>query len=155
MSRIAGLFTALVILGGSASAPASADAPDPPGTLTFGGLQRNYVLHVPPGPPAGLVINLHGAGMSGQDQAAVTGYDAVGDRYGFVVAYPNSIDARSADVRVASARVRIEKLDVWTDVESVGVEIERDLAEPGHAVAQGREREHAAGRRHRRNRHLR
>ena len=81
MSRIAGLFTALVILGGSASAPASADAPDPPGTLTFGGLQRNYVLHVPPGPPAGLVINLHGAGMSGQDQAAVTGYDAVAIRY--------------------------------------------------------------------------
>ena len=102
MSRIAGLFTALVILGGSASAPASADAPDPPGTLTFGGLQRNYVLHVPPGPPAGLVINLHGAGMSGQDQAAVTGYDAVGDRYGFVVAYPNGIDASWADGRGAS-----------------------------------------------------
>ncbi len=102
MSRIAGLFTALVILGGAASAPASADAPDPPGTLAFGGLQRNYVLHVPPGPPAGLVINLHGAGMSGQDQAAVTGYDAVGDRYGFVVAYPNGIDASWADGRGAS-----------------------------------------------------
>lgn len=29
------------------------------------------------------------------------------------------------DPRVAAARVRIEKLDVWTDVESVGVEIER------------------------------
>ena len=29
------------------------------------------------------------------------------------------------DPRVAHARVRIEKLDVWTDVESVGVEIER------------------------------
>lgn len=29
------------------------------------------------------------------------------------------------DPRVASASVRIEKLDVWADVESVGVEIER------------------------------
>ena len=29
------------------------------------------------------------------------------------------------DPRVATARVRIEKLDVWTDTESVGVEIER------------------------------
>ena len=66
MSRIAGLFTALVILGGSASAPAAADAPDPPGTLTFGGLQRNYVLHVPPGPPAtgtGLGLDGPGCGM--------------------------------------------------------------------------------------------
>jgi dihydroneopterin aldolase len=34
-------------------------------------------------------------------------------------------DACLRDVRVAAVRVRVEKLDVWTDVESVGVEIER------------------------------
>ena len=38
--------------------------------LTFGGLQRTYVLHVPPAPQFGLVINLHGSGMTGADQAA-------------------------------------------------------------------------------------
>nr|MCW1958729.1 esterase [Mycobacterium sp.] len=80
-------------------APVSAD---PPGMLAFGGLQRTYVLHVPPGPPSGLVINLHGAGMNGGQQAAATGYDAVADQYGFVVAYPDGVDASWADGRGAS-----------------------------------------------------
>lgn len=70
--------------------------------LAFGGLQRTYVLHVPPGPPSGLVINLHGAGMNGGQQAALTGFNAVADQYGFVVAYPDGIDAAWADGRGAS-----------------------------------------------------
>lgn len=70
--------------------------------LAFGGLQRSYVLHVPPGPPSGLVINLHGAGMNGGQQAALTGFDAVADQYGFVVAYPDGVDASWADGRGAS-----------------------------------------------------
>ena len=92
---------AAVVLGGTAGTPASAD---PPGMLSFGGLQRTYVLHVPPGleQPNGLVINLHGAGMDGSQQAAVTGYNGVADQYGFVVAYPDGIDASWADGRGAS-----------------------------------------------------
>lgn len=39
-------------------------------------------------------------------------------------------DACLRDPRVTSARVRIEKLDVWTDTESVGVEIERVNSPP-------------------------
>lgn len=70
--------------------------------LSIGGLQRSYVLHVPPGPPNGLVINLHGAGMNGGQQAALTGYNAVADQYGFVVAYPDGIDTTWADGRGAS-----------------------------------------------------
>ncbi len=70
--------------------------------LTFGGLQRAYLLHVPPGAPTGLVINLHGAGMNGPQQAALTGYNAVADQHGFVVAYPDGIDASWADGRGAS-----------------------------------------------------
>jgi polyhydroxybutyrate depolymerase len=49
-----------------------------------------------------LVINLHGAGMTGSQQAAVTGYNTVADRYGFVVAYPDGIDTTWADGRGAS-----------------------------------------------------
>ncbi len=90
---------AAVVLAGLAGAPASAE---PPGMLSFGGLQRTYVLHVPPGQPTGLVINLHGAGMNGGQQAAVTGYDRVADQYGFVVAYPDGTDASWADGRGAS-----------------------------------------------------
>ena len=71
--------------------------------LTFGGLQRSYVLHVPPAsPPVGLVINLHGSGMTGAAQAALTNYNAVADRFGFVVAYPDGVDLSWADGRGAS-----------------------------------------------------
>lgn len=99
MTRLTALLAATLVVGGLAGAPAAAD---PPGMLAFGGLQRSYVLHVPPGPPSGLVINLHGAGMNGGQQAALTGYDAVADQFGFVVAYPDGIDTTWADGRGAS-----------------------------------------------------
>ena len=70
--------------------------------LTFGNLARTYLLHVPPGPPTGLVINLHGAGMTGAGQAGLTNFNAVADQYGFVVAYPDGIDLSWADGRGAS-----------------------------------------------------
>ena len=61
-------------------------------------------MHVPAGVehPSGLVINLHGAGATGQDQAALTHYDSVADAHGFVVAYPDGIDFSWADGRGAS-----------------------------------------------------
>ena len=67
-----------------ASAVPAGDFPD---GLAFGGLQRSYLVHVPPGleQPTGLVINLHGAGMTGGAQAAMTNYNAVADQHGFVV----------------------------------------------------------------------
>jgi polyhydroxybutyrate depolymerase len=73
-----------------------------PGELTFGGLPRTYQLHVPAGSPAGLVINLHGAGQTGGMQEALTNYDAAADQHGFVVAYPDGIDFSWADGRGAS-----------------------------------------------------
>jgi polyhydroxybutyrate depolymerase len=74
------------------------------GELAFGGLQRTYLVHSPAGTdsPAGLVINLHGSGASGQTQAAITNYDPVADALGFVVAYPDGIDQSWADGRGAS-----------------------------------------------------
>jgi polyhydroxybutyrate depolymerase len=102
--RITALLASLLVVGALGGAPASANPGDPPGALTFGGLQRTYVLHVPPGldHPAGLVINLHGAGQTGAVQAAVTNYNAIADQYGFVVAYPDGIDMSWADGRGAS-----------------------------------------------------
>ena len=96
-------FLADLLLAGSAAPAASASPADPPGMLTFGGVQRSYVLHVPPAsPPSALVINLHGSGMTGADQARLTNYDAVADQFGFVVAYPDGIDLSWADGRGAS-----------------------------------------------------
>lgn len=103
MKRFSALAAALVI-GGIAAAPASADPIAPPGMLAFGGLQRTYLVHAPAGgaQPIGLVINLHGAGMNGQQQADLTDYNTVADRFGFVVAYPDGIDMAWADGRGAS-----------------------------------------------------
>ena len=102
IARLTALVAGLVVLAGVSAGPAAANPGDPPGALTVGGLQRTYVLHVPPGPPSGLVINLHGAGQTGGEQAAVTNYNAVADQYGFVVAYPDGIDLSWADGRGAS-----------------------------------------------------
>jgi len=87
--------------GATASAVPAGDFPD---GLAFGGLQRSYLVHVPPGleQPAGLVINLHGAGMTAAAQAAMTNYNAVADQHGFVVVYPDGIDLSWADGRGAS-----------------------------------------------------
>jgi polyhydroxybutyrate depolymerase len=90
------------MVGVISASPASANPVDPPGMLTVGGLQRTYLVHAPAGAPAGLVINLHGAGMNGQQQADLTDYNTVADRFGFVVAYPNGIDTTWADGRGAS-----------------------------------------------------
>ena len=77
---------------------------DTAGLLAFGGLDRTYLVHAPAGVdhPTGLVINLHGAGMSAAEQASLTNYDAVADQHGFAVVYPDGIDLSWADGRGAS-----------------------------------------------------
>ena len=54
------------------------------------------VLHLPPGLRAGapLVLGLPGAGQTARDFAQYTGYSALADRKGFVVAYPTAIGSR-------------------------------------------------------------
>ena len=96
------LGAALLLLGAMSGLGASPSHADIQGVLNFGGLDRTYLVHVPPGPPTGLVINLHGAGQNGGQQAGITGYNGVADGYGFVVAYPDGIDASWADGRGAS-----------------------------------------------------
>lgn len=80
----------------------AARAAPPSAQIDFGGLQRTYYLHVPPGPPTGLVVNLHAAGQTGQQQATLTHYDAVADAHGLLVVYPDGIDFSWADGRGAS-----------------------------------------------------
>ena len=103
IARLTTFIAVLSLLGYVAGALASANPGDPPGALTIGGLQRTYLVHAPAGgAPVGLVLNLHGAGQTGGVQAALTGYNAVADQYGFVVAYPDGIDLSWADGRGAS-----------------------------------------------------
>lgn len=125
------------MIGGIAASPASADPIDPPGMLTFGGLQRTYLVHAPAGPANGLVINLHGAGMNGQQQADLTAYNSVADRYGFVVAYPNGIDMAWADGRGASLPDR-QAIDDVGFLSALIERLSRDYGvPPGHVFVTG------------------
>ena len=54
-------------------------------------MSRTAIVHRPGGLASGapLVIVLHGAYGSGEQTRSATGWDALADREGFVVAYPN------------------------------------------------------------------
>jgi polyhydroxybutyrate depolymerase len=62
--------------------------------LTVDGTQRTALVHVPPGTPAGrrlpLVLALHGFGGSGLRMEPYSGFSAVANSDGFLVAYPSS-----------------------------------------------------------------
>ncbi|HJR54342.1 MAG TPA: PHB depolymerase family esterase [Gemmatimonadota bacterium] len=93
-------LAAVLLLGcGSGSEGPTNPIPDPipgPGdftrTLLSGGIERTYVLHVPPGWSADaglpLVLAFHGALSNPAQLQGVSGLDAVADQAGVVVAYP-------------------------------------------------------------------
>jgi polyhydroxybutyrate depolymerase len=91
----------------------SAAAPhDLSGTFRSGGLDRTYVMHVPPGDPVGLVLSLHGGGGSGKGQRGLTDFDAVADSNNLLVVYPDGYDKSWADGRGASPADRRHVDDV-------------------------------------------
>jgi polyhydroxybutyrate depolymerase len=62
-------------------------------SLTVDGLTRTYIAHVPPrvseGRPLPLVLAFHGGGGNASGFKAYAGLDALADREGFVVVYPD------------------------------------------------------------------
>jgi len=97
-SALRALVAALIAACGGATGPAG-PTPDPvpgPGdyvrSLSSGGLDRSYALHVPAGWTAGgespLVLAFHGLQSSPANLRAVSGLDEVADGFGAVVAYP-------------------------------------------------------------------
>jgi polyhydroxybutyrate depolymerase len=118
------MAAALILSGCRAAGPINAGpaspGPDvatattvrPPGTssgqLTFGGRDRTYLVHVPAVHPAhpALVVSLHGSLGDGAAQSRLTGFDALSDHDGFVVAYPDGVDRSWADGRGADPAER-------------------------------------------------
>ncbi len=139
IARPAAFVVALLTLFGVQGPRAMANPGDPPGGLTFGGLQRTFLVHAPAGVdhPNGLVLNLHGAGMTAGDQAALTNYNAVADQFGFVVAYPDGIDMSWADGRGASVPDRDGVDDVGFLAALIG-QLSRDYGiAPGRVFVTG------------------
>jgi polyhydroxybutyrate depolymerase len=64
--------------------------------LTIGGTKRSYILHVPSSytgtTPVPLVLDFHALGGTGSQEQSGSGYQAIADKEGFLIAFPNGID---------------------------------------------------------------
>jgi polyhydroxybutyrate depolymerase len=62
-------------------------------SLSFGGLQRTYLLHVPLGysasTPTPLILAFHGLSLNAEEMVRISGLSEQADRSGFIVVYPN------------------------------------------------------------------
>lgn len=72
-------------------------------SLVSGGLVRTYYVHLPPaatrGKPLPLLLALHGWLSTGLGMAKLTEFNALADRYSFIVVYPDGYDRSWADGR--------------------------------------------------------
>jgi polyhydroxybutyrate depolymerase len=63
--------------------------------LNFDGMERSYLVHIPPqynnSTPMPLVIVLHGGGGSAENIEKVTGFSQKADEEGFIVVYPQGV----------------------------------------------------------------
>ncbi len=74
--------------------------------ISIGGLTRSYLLYVPGGinkdHPVPLVLVFHGGGGHAYNMPRFTGFDALADAHGFLVAYPESVNGHWNDTRALS-----------------------------------------------------
>jgi polyhydroxybutyrate depolymerase len=100
---------------------------DHPRRLEHGGRERSYVLHVPRGDPARLlplVLAFHGGGGNGPGFQRYAGLDALAERDGFLVAYPNG-----------SHRWRDDRLLTWNAGGCCGYARRAEVDDVGFALA--------------------
>ncbi|HEY2798536.1 MAG TPA: PHB depolymerase family esterase [Thermoanaerobaculia bacterium] len=108
------LASALLVAAATAG-PARLHASEPK-TLAAGGRTRVYRLHVPHGlpadKPAALVLVFHGGRGEGATMERLVEFDALADREGFLVAYPDGVGKQWNDGReVAEFESFREKVD--------------------------------------------
>jgi polyhydroxybutyrate depolymerase len=135
--RLLPLTLIAVVLAGCGARCASAAPDDQSATFDFGGLSRTFVVHVPPGRPTGLVVNLHGGTSTGSQEETLTNFGGVADANGFVVVYPDGIDRNWADGRGASEPDRRGIDDVGFLAALAGKLTREYGIEPGHVFATG------------------
>lgn len=89
-------------------------------SMTYGGLKRTYIIHIPASHDVAksspLLIALHGGSGTGRHMVRLTqgGFDTLSDKDGFVVVYPDGIDKSWNDGRSAEEtgyRVHKENID--------------------------------------------
>ena len=125
------------------AAPAARSAASPPAALapmagtygfnlTFGGLHRSYLLHVPPaasaGEPLPLVLNLHGATQNDWLEEATSGMNSSADENGYLVAYPDG--TRISKVLTPDPIARQEQYG-WNAGRCCGLPVTRHIDDVG------------------------
>lgn len=93
------LVLVITMLACARTAPASND---PLHTLTFDGMKRTYILHVPSSYDGSqavpLVLDFHGGGGNAERQMRTSNFSALADEKGFIVVYPNGTGRRDDKV---------------------------------------------------------
>lgn len=102
----------------------AAEIGPPLSMITVGGLERSYLVQVPPEPSGAmpLLIMLHGAGGDGERAERVTGFTDAAMANEFIVAYPNGTQANFVDGELswnAGACCGIARTDNIDDVSFV------------------------------------
>jgi polyhydroxybutyrate depolymerase len=97
-ATIAALLVALLSFSGVANASVSGRSLSPGDhyiTLSVQGMQRSFILHVPPGPPVAkrpLILVYHGHDATAQGTIGVTDFEQEADRTGELVAFLQGVD---------------------------------------------------------------
>ncbi|ODR07749.1 esterase [Mycobacterium sherrisii] len=127
-----------ICLAGCGLQHVSAAAPrDLSGTFRSGGMDRTFLVHVPPGDPIGLVLSLHGGGGTGKGQRGLTDFDSVAENHNLLVVYPDGYDKSWADGRGASPADRRHIDDVGF-LTSLVEKLRNDYnISPGHLYVTG------------------
>jgi polyhydroxybutyrate depolymerase len=85
-------------------------------TIKFGGLDRNYLVHLPPGfdksSSLPVVIQLHGGGSKAAQLDKLTKFQALADKENFIVVAPDGVESQWNDAKEgATYRAAVENID--------------------------------------------
>ncbi len=73
--------------------PADIHLGDNSRTLEYAGVERSYILHIPPGfdnsQSVPLVLAFHGVSLDAGEMIRISGFNTQSDASGFIIAYPN------------------------------------------------------------------
>lgn len=85
-------------------------------TIKYGGLDRDYLVHLPPNfdklSSLPVVIQLHGGGGKAAQMDKLTRFQALGDKENFIVVAPDGIESQWNDAKEgATYRAAVENID--------------------------------------------
>ena len=126
MKRGRSPLLATAVLLALAAGAARGEESDRRGELPHGGRTRSYALHLPPGFEARgalpLLLAFHGGGGNGRGFARYAGLDALADREGFAVVYPDGTG-------------RLPRILTWNAGRCCGYAQEKGVDDVGFATA--------------------